>query len=105
MNRKVAKVRNVTFTKGYEYHAYKKGLNRTVDIISYVYPLSILPQLYEIWVNQNTAGVSVITWGTFLIFTIVLLVYTISNNDKRLTVMYSLFLITYIAVFAGLLMF
>ncbi len=38
-----------------------KNIDKVVDIISVVFPFTVIPQIYEIWVKKNTAGISLIT--------------------------------------------
>tara|TARA_Y100000310_G_scaffold218438_1_gene219722 strand:- start:1954 stop:2292 length:339 start_codon:yes stop_codon:yes gene_type:complete len=80
-----------------------KILDRTVDVVSIVFPFIILPQIYEIWVKKNVEGVSFITWLLFLLFTIPLFFYAYVHKEKKLALMYGLFFIVHAIVIIGIL--
>ena len=80
-------------------------LENLVTIISFVFPLTAIPQIYEIWVLKNAQGVSFLTWLLFLLLTIPLLGYAIVHKDKRLKLMWALWLITYAIVLVGLILY
>ncbi|MBP9816707.1 MAG: hypothetical protein KBD05_01645 [Candidatus Pacebacteria bacterium] len=54
-------------------------LARFIDLA--IYPVGIaallmaLPQVYEVWVNQNVVGVSIATWGLWTIFSLFWILY------------------------------
>ena len=78
-----------------------KILKHIVSIISIVFPLTGIPQIMKIWVHKNAEGVSLLTWGSFLLFTIPLFLYSIVQKDKRLTIMWILWIIVYTAIVIG----
>ncbi len=94
-----------------ELHSYpsSKPLIRLVDniisITSVIYPLALLPQLFQIWLNKSAEGVSLFTWSLLLLFTIPLMGYAFLHKDKRLTIMYCAFFVIYIIIIIGIVLF
>ncbi len=54
-----------------------------VYIGAVVEPIMTIPQIYDIWVNGQTAT-SLLTWGSYLFFAIVWLLYAIKYEIKPL---------------------
>jgi len=80
-------------------------LEKTVTFIAIVYPFTTIPQLMNIWVDKNVAGVSVLTWSLYLILTIPLLLYSVRIKEKRLTLMWSLWLVIYLLIISGVILY
>ena len=62
-----------------------------------------IPQIWEIYVMHNTAGVSVLTWGMMATFNIPWLIYGIVHKAKPLIVAYSLWFIVNSTITIGIL--
>lgn len=58
--------------------------DRLVLVLGVVESLTTLPQLYEIWIEKQTAGVSVITWIAYCLVECVWLAYGIRQEDKAI---------------------
>ncbi|MCK5472295.1 hypothetical protein KAI54_03865 [Candidatus Gracilibacteria bacterium] len=67
--------------------------NRAALVVGVLGPLFSIPQVYKIWVFQNAAGVSLISFSAYFIFDIVLIIYGIMHREKLITMMYVLWLI------------
>ena len=80
-------------------------LNSMIGVIAVVYPLTAIPQLFEIWIHRNVQGVSVITWGMFLLFTIPIIIYCLLKKETKLVLMYSIWLVIYVAVISGVMIY
>ena len=76
-------------------------LDNLVYIIAFIFPLSAIPQIINIWVYKNAQGVSIVSWGLFLILTIPLIAYGIVHKSKQLSIMWILWLIVYITIIVG----
>ena len=84
---------------------WEKSLTSIVGVIAFVYPLTAVPQLFEIWIRQNVAGVSILTWAMFMLFSIPLLVYFIIRKERAMTIMYTIWMGIYVAVISGVLIY
>ena len=51
-------------------------------VVALLHPLSGLPQIIDIYVNQNVAGVSILTWIGFMFFGSIYLYYGILHKLK-----------------------
>ena len=58
----------------------KNFLDRIIYFIGIFTPIVTVPQLLEIWVNQNASGVSLISWAGYLIAVSFWLVYGLVMN-------------------------
>ena len=70
-------------------------------IIAIAAPLATLPQIYKVWIEQNTQGVSLLSWGMYSLIGLPLLAYGLIHKERPLILLYSLNLIANIAVFFG----
>tara|TARA_Y100000310_G_scaffold338091_1_gene426833 strand:+ start:255 stop:584 length:330 start_codon:yes stop_codon:yes gene_type:complete len=80
-------------------------LNSVISVIAVVYPLTAIPQLFEIWINRNVDGISIITWGMFLLFTLPIMVYCLLKKEMKLVLMYAFWLVIYVAVISGVMIY
>ncbi len=55
-------------------------------LIGIATPLSSLPQLYEIWVQHNAAGVSFFSWAFFTIASLFWIIYGVIHHEKPIIV-------------------
>lgn len=57
-----------------------------LDILIYpvalMSPIMTIPQLMEIWVHKNVAGISLMTWGAYAIVSGFWLIYGIHHKEK-----------------------
>lgn len=58
--------------------------DRFVLVLGIVESFTTLPQLYEIWIKGQTAGVSVVTWISYCLVEGIWLVYGIRQGDKAI---------------------
>ena len=61
-------------------------IERTAYVAALGGPLSSIPQLWEIWMDRDAAGVSLVTWTLFLITSAVWLLYAINKRDRPLII-------------------
>lgn len=83
----------------------EKFMDKFIYVASIVYPLMTLPQVYEIFVTRNVAGVSLVTWASYLVFTVIFLIYALNKRIRPLALSYVLWLIVETAVVVGIVMY
>ena len=66
-------------------------------------PLMTFPQVLEIWVGKNAEGVSLLSWGFYMVAAVVFLAYNIRTKNRPLIIMYILWLLMEIMIVAGVL--
>lgn len=77
-------------------------VDRLVLVVAVAYPLSTIPQILDIWIGRSVQGVSLITWSLFLVLQSILLAYGVVHKDRKLTLMWALWVFMYILVVVGL---
>ncbi len=84
---------------------FKRFLDKAVLGIGILAPIGTLPQIIKIWVHQNAAGLSLITWIAFFLGATILLLYSIVHKEKPLIVMYSCLILVHMTVIIGILIY
>ncbi len=84
---------------------WKRMLDKIIYVVGVVGPLMTLPQLYNIWVLKNAAGVSVLSWGAYALIAVVWLIYGFAHNEKPIVVNSSLWILLEVMVVIGTLMY
>lgn len=84
---------------------WKRFMDNSVYVIGVLGPILTIPQLITIWVDKNVAGVSGVTWGAYLIGANFWLAYGVMHKEKPIILTYSLWIIIYIAIVVGILMY
>ena len=77
-------------------------LNRLVLAMAILEPLMTLPQVYEVWIRQQTEGVSFVTWSFFVGSAIVWLIYGLKIKSVPLIVSSTLWIIVESSIVVGL---
>jgi len=80
-------------------------LDNLIMVVAIIFPFTALPQIYNIWINNNVDGVSLTSWSLFFILSIPFLIYGIVHKEKPLIVMYSLWLVVHASVITGIVLF
>ena len=83
----------------------KSSVEKLVNVVIFVYPLTAVPQIVKIWVHKNATGVSALTWLLFLVMIIPLILYSIIQKEKKLTFMWGTWSIIYVVVIVGTLLY
>ena len=79
----------------------EKTLASMIGVIAVIYPMTSIPQLWKIWVNQNVAGVSILMWVGFLVFSIPLFLYCVIRKENKMAMLYGAWMLIYVAVISG----
>lgn len=83
----------------------KRLMDKLIYVVAIFGPLVVLPQLFEIWINKRVEGVSIITWGGFLIASLFWVVYGLIHKEKPIILMNMLWTFIYLAIVMGILFF
>lgn len=65
-------------------HSKRSTFDQFVLFLGIFESFSTLPQLYEVWIKGQTAGVSLATWIGYCFIESIWLVYGIRQKDKAL---------------------
>ena len=82
----------------------KNLLNKFIYVFTIVGVMGNLPQLYKIWFERNTSGVSLLTWLGFFIGSLFWLFYGFVHKEKPIIYMNFLFATIQLFIVIGLLM-
>lgn len=86
----------------------KKKVSHVLDTIIYplafISPVMTIPQLSEIWVNKNIAGVSLSTWGAYALVSAVWFTYGVSHREKPIIISSALLFVLDTAIVLGVIL-
>ena len=84
---------------------WKRFLDKLVYFAGIIGPLMTLPQIAKIYLIKNATELSLISWASYLLGSLVLLMYSISHKEKPLIIMYSLWMVMHILMLIGILLY
>lgn len=58
--------------------------DKFVLVMTIVESLSTIPQLYQVWINKQTVGVSLFTWLAYSLIECVWFIYGLKQKDKAI---------------------
>ena len=82
-----------------------KLLDDVILALAFIMPLVMLPQLWNVWVEQNAEGLAILTWTLFFFFSFPFLLYGIVHKETHLIIMYSLWIIVDALMVIGILIY
>jgi uncharacterized protein with PQ loop repeat len=62
----------------------RSGLRRLLGLMSLFTLAMTVPQVWTIWVEREAAGVSVLSWGAYLLSALLWFVYGLQQRDKNI---------------------
>ncbi len=80
-------------------------LNRAVLVMAIMEPLMTLPQVYEIWIRHEAAGVSMATWAFFITAAFVWLLYGLQMKNVPIIVSSTLWMLVEGCIVIGLIVY
>ena len=84
---------------------FKRILDRMVYFTGALSIVMSIPQVLQIYLYNNVAGISFITWFTFLINATIWTTYGVVHKDKLIILMYVSYFIIDVMIVAGILMY
>lgn len=100
--------RKRAYVKGEPYphpNKWKRFMDHAVYVVGVLGPIMTIPQLTRIWVEKNAAGVSITTWGAYLIGANFWLAYGVMHKEKPIIFTYVLWIFMYIAIVTGIVLY
>ena len=61
-------------------------LEKVLPLLSVVTMAMTVPQVWTIWVEHNVAGVSLLSWGTYLVAACLWFIHGVQKRDKTIYV-------------------
>ncbi len=78
-----------TFNK----HNEEKLIDNLIYIAGILSPIITIPQLTTIWIQKNAAGVSIISWTSYLLVAFFWLIYGVIHKYKPLIFTYAIWIV------------
>ena len=95
--------------QNHEPYPHPNRLKNTMDKMIYIVglsgPVMSIPQLFNIWIDKNTSGVSRITWVAFLIIAMFWLMYGILHREKPIIMTYTGWIIMDALIIIGIMLY
>lgn len=85
--------------------AYIRFLDRLTFVAGVVGPFTVLPQIWSIYIDHSTAGVSLATWLLIFIVTLPWVFYGFAHKDKSIIVSFILWEVANAAVVIGVMLY
>ena len=82
-----------------------KSIDNVMDVVAVVAPLLGIPQAVLIFSERDASGVSLFSWVAFAVVAIVFLMYAIAHKIKPLIVTNALWLVVYVSIIPGILIY
>ncbi len=90
-------------------HKVTRREKRTVDslmgIVAFVGPLSAAPQVINIFIKQETEGVSILTWVLFMVLAVITLAYGVVHKLRPIIISQTLWLCIEALIITGVAMY
>jgi len=84
---------------------WKRFLDKLIYAVGIFTPIITIPQLAEIWLNQNASGVSIISWTGYLIAVCFWFLYGLAHKEKPIILSYGLLIIMDFFVVLGIILY
>ena len=84
---------------------FKRLIDRSILFIGIFVQLTVIPQILNIWLYKNAAGVSVISWAGFLLYSILFLIYAIVHRVRYMIIIYIFWIFIHSSIVVGTLLY
>lgn len=84
---------------------FRKRFDRLVVALGVLNAIATLPQLISIISQRSAGGLSMISWGYYSLFSLVLLIYGILLREKPAMITYGLNLFLYVGILASIIIY
>jgi len=80
-------------------------IDKLMYFASFAYPFTALPQIIQVYTSKDVTSLSLISFALYVIFGSIFLAYAFSKKLKPLIIEGALWLVIYIAMLYGILLF
>ncbi len=81
---------------------WKYYLDKVIYAAGLAGPIITIPQIWDIWHNQNASGVSLVSWTGYLFIAFIWLFYGFVHKEKPIIIMYIANIIVQLIVVIGI---
>lgn len=83
----------------------KEFVEKAAYVVALTGPLSSLTQAWEIWMDRNASGVSLVTWTLFFVTSLIWLLYAIDKREIPLIISNALWMVCEAVIMVGAFLF
>lgn len=81
------------------------AIDKAVYVVAVMGPILTLPQLSKIWIEKNAAGLSLISWSSYLCFAFIWLTYGIVHRVKPIIFANAIWILLEIFIVTGIVLY
>jgi len=86
-------------------HPFKRFMDKAIFIVGFISPIMTLPMLYKIFSLQTAAGLSFISYLTYLFTTAFWFLYGVLHKEKPIYVTNAVWLVLHVIILIGIVMY
>ncbi len=83
----------------------KRFLDEVIYAVGIIGPLLTMPQLAKVWLERNTAGLSLFSWSGYALIALIWLIYGIVHKEKPIILTNILWLAMEVMIIVGIIRF
>lgn len=61
-------------------------VDKMMFVVSFLYPFTAIPQLYQVYSTQDISSLSLISWSLYVVFASIFFAYSVSKKLKPLII-------------------
>jgi uncharacterized protein with PQ loop repeat len=81
--------------------ALKRVMDKLIYVVGVFGPIMTVPQVVKIWIEQNAAGISLVSWVAYLITALFWLAYGVLHKEKPIIFTYLIWVFLDILIITG----
>lgn len=81
---------------------FKNFMDKAVFVVGFFGLFMTIPQITKIWLDQNAAGLSVVSWIAYLVVAITWVLYGLIHKEKPIIVIYSVWIMFHVMIITGI---
>jgi uncharacterized protein with PQ loop repeat len=84
---------------------WKKFIDNIIYAVVIIGPITVLPQLFKIWIHKSAADVSALSWAAFTLLSAIWLLYGLAHKDKPIIINSALWVVLDLLIVIGAVMY
>lgn len=76
-------------------------MDHIIYVVCVAIPLIAIPQAWKIWSQQNAGGISLITYGGFVLANVIWVIYGILHKEKPVIILYTALFVVNVFIVVG----
>jgi uncharacterized protein with PQ loop repeat len=82
---------------------WKNLVDRLIYFVALFGMIFTIPQITNIWIDNNFEGVSILSWSAYAVMGAFWLLYGVLHKEKPIIYIYSVWMVLYVLIVLGLL--